>query len=113
MEPFSIKFSVETTNPHPLNLTFRLHKEGGVLLATINNQLDDYPIQAKENHAEGSLQIEQFCVLPGKYVLVAIVQDGPEYLYRMPAIHFQVSSKAQESDLFQHGVVHVPHQWSS
>ncbi len=113
LERFSIKFSVETTNPHPLNLTFRLHKEGGALLATINNQLDEHRIQTKEGGVEGSVLIERFCVLPGKYVLVAIVQDGPEYLYRSPVIRFQVTSRNQEKDLFHHGVVHVPHKWST
>ncbi len=110
-DPFIIQYSFETTNPRPVNLTFRFYKKDGTLLATINNELDEFQVQAKGKLVEGSVRIENFSVLPGDYVLVAVVQDGPEYLHRRPMVRFQVTSRNQESDLFRHGIVHVPHQW--
>ncbi|MBL63821.1 MAG: ABC transporter ATP-binding protein [Opitutae bacterium] len=111
IDPFIIQYSFETTNPRPVNLTFRFYKKDGTLLATINNELDEFQVQAKGKLVEGRVRIENFSVLPGDYVLVAVVQDGPEYLHRRPMVRFQVTSRNQESDLFRHGIVHVPHQW--
>ena len=112
LNPFFIQYSFETSKPHSVNLTFRFYKDDGTLLATINNELDDFRVQAKGKLVKGSVRIEQFGVLPGDYVLVAVVQDGPEYLHRRPMVRFKVTSHNQEHDLFRHGFVHVPHQWT-
>ena len=81
------------------------------IVDSINNELDEYQVQANGDLVKGSVKIENFSVLPGNYVLVAVVQDGPEYLHRRPMVRFQVTSRNQERDLFRHGIVHVPHQW--
>ena len=109
--PFFVEYSFLTSIPHPINLTFRFHKADGTLLATINNELDEHEIRANENCIKGSVEVSNFSVIPGDYVLVVIIQDGPEYLHRLPMLNFQVTAQNQERDLFRHGIVHLPHQW--
>jgi len=110
-EPLWIDYDFATRRTGSLGLTFKIHRQDGMLLAVINNLLDRVEIRAKNEKVAGRLRIDALNLIPGRYVLVIVVQEGVEYLYRAPGMWFNVSQESQEHDLYRHGVVQTLHKW--
>lgn len=110
-EPVWIDYNFITRRTGPLGLTFKIHRQDGMLLFMINNLLDRVEIRARNGKVAGRVCIDALNLLPGDYVLVTVVQEGVEYLYRVPAVRFNITREGQEHDLYSHGVIQMPHEW--
>ena len=57
------------------------------------------------------IEIDALGFAAGPYVLVAVIQDGVEYLHRGVAVKFEVSRAAQEKDIYGVSLVAIGHRW--
>jgi len=113
-EPIWLKYSLYSSTSDLLGITFKFHREDGSVLFIINNILDRIEISAAKNHISGKIKINALNLVPDRYVIVLVIQNGPEFLYRNVVNEFTVSSSGNNVYSTQiGGFMQVEHNWES
>jgi len=117
IKPFEqiwLNYSFYSSTSDLLGITFKFHREDGSVLFIINNILDRIEISASKNHISGKIKIKALNLVPDRYVIVLVIQNGPEFLYRNVANEFTVSSSGNNIYSTQiSGFMQVEHNWES
>jgi lipopolysaccharide transport system ATP-binding protein len=111
-DSLSIKFGFTTTKTGPLGITLNFHRKDGTYLSLINNLLDDIKIQPDKKRVSGSIEVNPLNLLPGYYVIVLVVQEGIEFLFRSPVIEFNISGEDKNENIYNLGIIRIDHRWS-
>lgn len=111
-EQIWLKYSFYSSRSDLLGITFKFHREDGSVLFIINNILDRVEISASNNYISGKIKINALNLVPDRYVIVLVVQKGPEFLYRNVVNEFTISSS--ENNIYSpiiSGFMQVEHNW--
>ncbi len=113
-EQIWLKYSFYSSTSDLLGITFKFHREDGSVLFIINNILDRIEISASKNHISGKIKISALNLVPDRYVIVLVIQKGPEFLHRNVVNEFTVSSCGNNIYSTQiSGFMQVEHNWES
>ena len=113
-EPIWLNYSFYCSTSDLLGITFKFHKEDGSVLFIINNILDRIDISTSKKYISGKIKINALNLVPDRYVIVLVVQKGPEFLYRKVVNEFTVYSS--ENNIYPamiSGFMQVDHTWES
>jgi len=113
-EQIWLKYSFYSSTSDLLGITFKFHSEDGSVLFIINNILDRIEISASKNHISGKIKINALNLVPDRYVIVLVIQKGPEFLHRNVVNEFTISSAT--SNIYSKqisGFMQVEHNWES
>jgi len=113
-EQIWLKYSFYSSTSDLLGIRFGFHREDGSVLFIINNILDQIKISASNYHISGKIKINALNLVPDRYVVVLVIQKGPEFLHRNVVNEFTVSSSGNNIYPKQtSGFMQVEHNWES
>jgi len=113
-KPTWLKYSFFSSTNSPLGITFKFHQEDGSVLFIISNVLDKVEISASKNHISGKIRISSLNLVPDKYIVVLVIQKGPEFLYRNVVKNFTVlHSGSHVYPKLIGGFMQVEHDWET
>lgn len=113
-EPIWLNYSFYCSTSDLLGITFKFHREDGSVLFIINNILDQIEISTSKKYISGRIKINGVNLVPDRYVVVLVVQKGPEFLYRNVVDKFTVvSSENNTYSPLIGGFMQVEHNWES
>ena len=107
----SIKFAFTTTKPGPFGITLNFHRKDGTYLSLVNNLLDNVEILPRKQRVSGTIKVDPLNLLPGNYVIVLVVQEGIEFLYRAPVMEFNIPGEDENENIYNLGVMRINHRW--
>lgn len=112
-EKVNFNFSFQTKTTDSVSITFKIHRDDGLLLAVFSSLLDDFKFNPKDNKIDASLAIQQLHLIPGTYTVVVSIMAGVKFLYRKAQSKLAISREQQENDIYNHGLITLHHQWQN
>ncbi len=116
-EPVVINYFMNIMRENNIGITFKLHRRDGQIITIFENRLDGVNIKPKNNSIKGSIKINSLNLIPGNYVLVMVVQEGTEFIYRNVVLYFNIDDSGQEHDIYrnniQSGLIRLKHKWDA
>jgi ABC-type polysaccharide/polyol phosphate transport system ATPase subunit len=115
LDPFSshwLHYSFSNSGSEISGLTFKFFNEDGAVLFVLSNVLDQVDISTSEKFISGRIRVNALNLVPGRYVVVLVIQQGPEFIYRKVAHKFTISSSGNNIyPTTSSGFMQVDHIW--
>ncbi len=109
--PVHLNFSFDLNRSSNLDITFNIFRKDGLKISVINNLLDNIQIHPNSKQVFGSVNIDHLNFTSGEYVIVMVIIDKVEFLYRDIVSEFTISKENQQGDIYESGIIQTPHKW--